>query len=62
MIEETTPLREPVKGMLIAGWLCCDCQSCDKHGTCHVFRCYVGLWSRKCGRFRKRDNRRGAER
>ncbi len=48
------PYREPVPGLIIPGWRCCDCRSCDRHGVCHVFRQYVGRWTSTCGRFRVR--------
>ncbi len=46
------PIREPVPGMIIAGYRCCDCRSCDRWGTCHVRRRYVGRWTRACTRLR----------
>jgi len=42
------PLREPVPGMIIAGWLCCDCCSCTTRGRCRRLKRYVGKWTRAC--------------
>ncbi len=56
-LPDRTPMREIVPGMVLVGWRCMDCRSCDRRGVCHVCRMYTGLWSPRCGRFRLRNNK-----
>ena len=51
-----TVLREPIPGLLIPGWLCCDCKSCDSWGICHQRERYgyVGRWKSSCSALRLR--------
>lgn len=53
-MTRVTVIREPVPGLILAGYLCVDCRSCDRHGVCHVVRQYVGRWNSTCSRFRVR--------
>lgn len=57
--EATEPIREPIPGLIIAGWLCGDCRSMSPRarGHCRLFRLYVGEWSRACSRSRIRPER-----